>query len=82
MKTYIIEENEIVKDFDHSMYEIEFAPGPNKKNTTTNILARNIQTLVKMIDKFKPFGCCSAYVVRIENKGICSDVYVGDLYKY
>lgn len=83
MKEYTIEEEKIVKAFDHSMYEVTFKrSNPNLEGFTVNILARNITTLIKMIDKFKPHGEGSNCVVKIKNKGICSDVYVGDLYKY
>lgn len=77
------DDNKIIKAFDHSMFEIEFRRGnPLQDNFTINILARNVLTLIRMIDAFKPHGEGSCNIVRLENKGVCSDVYVGDVYDY
>lgn len=83
MKEYEIENIKIIKAFDHTMYKVVLDKGNGSGETyTQNILARNVTTLVEMIEKFGVHGQKAGYIKSIESLGVCSDVYVGDLYKY
>ena len=83
MKEHLMNGETIIKDFDHSAYRVVFKKGDGSGDTSeTVILSRNVSTLIKVIDKFKVHGQCSNYIKSITEICNCSDVYVGDLFKY
>ena len=82
MKEIQVENKKIIKSFDHSAYKVVFkSQNASSETYAATILARNISTLIKVIDTYKTNGG-SPYIVSINKICNCDDVYVGDLHQY